>query len=59
MWGVRCESIKKHLLGEKTLDFEKAVELATSLETASKDATEMSTTKQSGAAAGSIEVNYV
>ena len=55
VWGVREESIKKRLLGEKDLTFDKAVELASAMEAASKDAAGM--TIAGGGASGSL--NFV
>ncbi|CAB0032937.1 unnamed protein product [Trichogramma brassicae] len=48
--GIRCESTKKRLLGEKDLTFDKAIQLATGMEMASRDAAGMSTTSMNNAA---------
>ena len=41
VWGLSSDTIKKRLLGEKDLTYEKAIELATSIEAANKDVAEM------------------
>ena len=41
VWGLRADSIKKRLLTEKDLKYDKAVELAMSLKPANKDAARM------------------
>ena len=45
VFGLRAESIKKKLLGEKDLTYKKAVELALSWEMAGRDAAEMMSTE--------------
>ncbi|XP_043266601.1 uncharacterized protein K02A2.6-like [Venturia canescens] len=44
VWGLRTDSIKKRLLGESDLTFARAMELAQSLEMASRDVAEMGST---------------
>lgn len=55
VWGLRHGSIQKRLLGEKDLTYARAVELAHSLEAASRDAAEMGTMQKYQAEA----INYV
>ncbi|KAL7287183.1 hypothetical protein TKK_0018615 [Trichogramma kaykai] len=47
--GIRCESTKKRLLGEKDLTFDKAIQVATEIEMASRDAAGMNTTSMNNA----------
>ena len=49
MWGLRNNNIKKRLLGESNLTYQRAVELATTLEMAAKDVASMENLSRSSA----------
>lgn len=57
MCGVKNESIKKRLLGEKDLTFDKAVELAAAMETAARDVAGMAIPDNDYG--GATNVNFV
>ena len=55
MWGLRNNNIKKRLLGEGNLTYQRAVELATTLDMAAKDVASMENLSRSSA----NEINFV